>query len=125
MDELSVGQLTKNIARAKAMTKVRGPFRVACSACGQYYWPNKQEEHLAVCRPPKTPPIQTKPVRPLRVKLPAGTGKTPVPSKKEMRRRKRAAKKAANFSHVIQSTEGPRPSDKYFLRRRGAKIGDV
>lgn len=26
---------------------------VACSACGQNYWPNEREEHVAVCCPPE------------------------------------------------------------------------
>ena len=27
--------------------RAKGPFKVACSACGKYYWPDEKEEHLA------------------------------------------------------------------------------
>jgi methionyl-tRNA synthetase len=46
-----IGNLTAEIARSKAMAKVRGPFLSACSACGKYYQPDKKEEHSKVCRP--------------------------------------------------------------------------
>jgi hypothetical protein len=48
-----IGNLTNEIARSKAVSKVRGPFMVVCSACGLYYQPNKREEHVAVCCPPE------------------------------------------------------------------------
>ncbi len=41
--------LTKQIARAKAIAKVRGPMLRACTGCGQYYDEHAPEEH--VCRP--------------------------------------------------------------------------
>jgi hypothetical protein len=54
MNEERIVGLTKEIARSKAISKVRGPFLVACTACGKYYDPDKKEEHLAnQCRPPK------------------------------------------------------------------------
>ena len=49
-----IGNLTNEIARSIAASKVRGPFKVACSACGLYYWPDEREEHVEVCCPPKT-----------------------------------------------------------------------
>ena len=48
-----IGNLTNEIARAKAANKARGPFQVACQVCGELYWPSKKEEHLAVCQPPE------------------------------------------------------------------------
>ena len=40
--------LTNQIARAKAIAKVRGPMLRACTGCGQYYDEHAPEEH--VCR---------------------------------------------------------------------------
>jgi hypothetical protein len=45
---------TEEIAAAKGGSKVRGPFMVTCSACGDRYWPEDKEDHLAHdCFPPK------------------------------------------------------------------------
>lgn len=38
---------TTEIARAKGGSKVRGLFKVTCSACGERYWPDDKEAHLA------------------------------------------------------------------------------
>ena len=46
-----IGNLTAEIARSKALAKVRGPFMSVCSACGKYYQPEKKEEHSKVCHP--------------------------------------------------------------------------
>jgi ribosome-binding protein aMBF1 (putative translation factor) len=46
-----IGNLTAEIARSKAMAKVRGPFMRVCSACGKYYQPDKKEEHSKICHP--------------------------------------------------------------------------
>jgi hypothetical protein len=47
------GNLTAEIAKSKAMAKVRGPFLTVCSACGKYHEPNRKEAHLKICRPKK------------------------------------------------------------------------
>jgi hypothetical protein len=45
---------TVEIAKAKGNAKIRGPFKVTCGACGERYWPDDKEEHLASdCFPPK------------------------------------------------------------------------
>lgn len=41
--------ITKQIAKAKAITKVRGPMHRACTACGEYYDEHAPESHG--CRP--------------------------------------------------------------------------
>src|SRR3954464_812170 len=44
--------ITRQIAKSKAIAKVRGKMQRACTCCGQYYDENAHEEHLKVCRPP-------------------------------------------------------------------------
>jgi hypothetical protein len=44
--------ITREIAISKAMTRVHGPFLQTCTACGERFWPDKKEEHLARCHPP-------------------------------------------------------------------------
>ena len=120
MDELSVGQLTNKIARAKAMAKVRGPFRVACSACGKYYWPDRREEHLRVCKPPKVHinPPKRKRSGPRRIS-PRRAKKLKLLAKQDRRAKQQAADAAARARLIVKSTDGPRPSDKEFLRMGG------
>jgi hypothetical protein len=48
-----VGDMTSEIARSRAISRVRGPFKVTCTACGEHYWPDKKEEHLSRCTPPE------------------------------------------------------------------------
>jgi hypothetical protein len=49
--------ITKQIAKAKGFTKVRGPMLRACTGCGKYYDEHAPEEH--VCRPrPKSKKVK-------------------------------------------------------------------
>ena len=48
---LRIGDATTEIAIAKARSRFKGPFKQACSACGEYYWSNQKEEHLEKCNP--------------------------------------------------------------------------
>jgi hypothetical protein len=43
--------LTKQIAKAKAIAKVRGPMLRACTGCGRYYDENAPEPHVGPQRP--------------------------------------------------------------------------
>ncbi|MBA4148335.1 MAG: hypothetical protein H0X66_09485 [Verrucomicrobia bacterium] len=59
------GDLSYEIGRARASAKVRGPFLVACSACGKYYPERWREEHTAVCiRPGLKKELEQQPVSP-------------------------------------------------------------
>jgi len=42
-----MGDQTEDIAYAKASNKVRGPLMDTCTACGERYWPEDKEDHLA------------------------------------------------------------------------------
>jgi hypothetical protein len=42
-----IGDITREIAIAKAMSRAHGPFMQTCTACGERYWPNEKEGHLA------------------------------------------------------------------------------
>ena len=63
-----MGDQTADIAYSKASMKVRGPLRDTCSACGERYWPEDREDHLANnCFPPKIhlgEPIKPPPTQP-------------------------------------------------------------
>lgn len=52
-EHIRIGNLTKEIARSKAMAKVRGPFQETCTACGGRFWPHEREDHSKACRPLK------------------------------------------------------------------------
>jgi hypothetical protein len=47
-----IGDITREIARAKAASRVHGPFMATCTACGERYWPDHREEHQLHCKPP-------------------------------------------------------------------------
>src|SRR6266496_6781988 len=46
-----LGDITREIAISKALTRVHGPFMKTCTACGERYWPDKKEKHIAHCLP--------------------------------------------------------------------------
>ncbi|HZL78010.1 MAG TPA: hypothetical protein VFC17_04095, partial [Candidatus Limnocylindrales bacterium] len=51
--------------------KVRGPLMDTCNACGERYWPEDREDHLANnCFPPKI--HLNKPIKPQSAKPSAG-----------------------------------------------------
>ncbi|HEY1719441.1 MAG TPA: hypothetical protein VGH42_14270 [Verrucomicrobiae bacterium] len=54
---------TIEIARAKVKIPL-GPHKVTCSACGERYWPDKKEEHLANDCFPRKFHINEKPTPP-------------------------------------------------------------
>lgn len=45
------GDLTREIARARATGRAQGPFMETCSACGQRYWPDRRDDHMQHCCP--------------------------------------------------------------------------
>jgi len=54
---IHTGDITREIAMARAAGRVHGPFMTTCSACGRRYWPDKKEEHLEVCGKPAVQPL--------------------------------------------------------------------
>ena len=53
---IHTGDITREIAMARAAGRVHGPFMTTCSACGRRYWPDRKEEHLEVCGKPEVQP---------------------------------------------------------------------
>src|ERR1035441_596074 len=47
-----IGDITREIVISKAICRVHGPFMQTCPARGERFWPDRKEEHLAMCRPP-------------------------------------------------------------------------
>lgn len=68
-EDIKICNLTHEIARSKAIAKVRGPFKDTCTACGEHYWPEDRDAHLAVCRP-----VSIKGIAPLVKRAPVREG---------------------------------------------------